>query len=34
MACGDPISEGRRRALPNACLCTECQARLDRSFQR
>lgn len=34
MSCGDPISEGRRRALPATCLCTECQERFERSLTR
>ena len=33
-ACGDPIGEARRAALPSATRCVECQATLERMSRR
>lgn len=29
LACGAPIPEARRQALPNCCLCVACQAEFE-----
>ena len=31
--CGEPIPEARRRAVPGASLCLDCQAVNDRAFR-
>jgi phage/conjugal plasmid C-4 type zinc finger TraR family protein len=31
LLCGEEIPAGRRAALPNACMCVDCQDRFDRS---
>lgn len=30
--CGEPIPEGRRRAVPGVRLCVACQSEADRGF--